>query len=118
MIETNKMRPIKTESKWKKVQNRFEDYDNGFVDSYSILYNNRNCASEISIDEIAENWQEPRNYFSLRIIEGTYSYLGYALCSDRINFKKYLSLLNGIVLSDNDTTYSVCIRILMEARYA
>lgn len=118
MIETNKMKPIQTESEWLKFKSRFEDYENGFADSYSLIYLNRNIASTVSIDEIAADWQEPKNYFALHIINDTYSYLGYALCSDRIDFRKYLDLLKRIVLSDNDATYSACIRILREARYA
>ena len=118
MIETHKMKPIKSESEWLKVRSRFDDYENGLIDSYSLIYKNRNIARTISIDEIAKDWQEPRNYFALQIIEHTYEYLLYALFSDRISFGKYLELKNRIVLSDNDSTYSACIRILREARYA
>ena len=109
---------LETESDWLRIKSRFNDYENGFVDSHSMLYNSRNIASTVSIDEIAEDWQELRNYFTPVIIEHTYSYLGYSLCAGRISFKKYHDLKKKIVLSDNDTTYSTCIRILREAGYA
>lgn len=112
-----KVKSIKTESEWTEFQSRFPDYEAGLIDQFSSIYENRNIANTMSIDEIAEQWQKPENYYGLLIVQHTYNYLAFALCSGKISFRKYLELNGRIILSDNDATYETAIRLLMAAGY-
>jgi hypothetical protein len=106
-------------SLWGTAESRFEGYDLGDFDKYSLIYQNRKLSEIISIDEIAEDFQSKMNYHSLYLIEQTNLYLEFAVFNRRITFSEFLEFREKISkdFTDRDELYCRCIDVLRKAKY-